>query len=447
MRPMRRPCSSATGRLRRCVLLEPLHHLGERRRGGDRGGLGAAGNGHRQGRRRPEEAHQRSHPDQPALLGHHGHLVELLRELLVEPAERLEHVARAPGFARPEELGGHEAARRVLGKGEQLPDVLGFLFLHRLEHRLRPLLGEVAQDVGRLVGRHLLEEVRGLLGVDLLHHRGLDLGLGLGEGVGRGLGVERGDDRPALHPPQVLDDVGEIGRVHAGQLLVHLQPDGGGAGVHEPHVVPGDVVLREARGQAAHEPQRDEAGQQPAHRSREADLDPAQVEPAGLGLEHDVVHAHDLPAVDVDDLAVEDVAPQAESLAFDSVPLERLRDGALDQDDASLLGREARHLAPGQHRPRRPAPHEETLDRPLRGVDHEVVHAPEPFALGVDDREIEHFRDVDHERRVRRPVYVSSPGPAAAPRAGRRSGPSRGAAPGRGGRSRPRAGPALPRRT
>jgi hypothetical protein len=46
------------------------------------------------------------------------------------------------------------------------------------------------------------------------------------------------------------------------------------------------------------------------------------------------------------------------------------------------------------------------LDPSVGRVDHEVVDAPEPLVSGVYDREGEHFGDVDHERRVRRSVYL-----------------------------------------
>ncbi len=346
-----------------------------------------------------QEAHERRDADEPLVLGDHRHLVEVLGELLVEALQRLEHVPGRPPLARAEELGGHEAARRVLAEREQLADVLRVVLLHRLEHRLGALLRQVAQDVGRLVGRHLLEEVGRPLGVDLLDDGGLHLGLGLRKRLRCRLGVEVRDDRLALDAAEVLDDVGEVGGVHAGELLVDLEADRGRARVDEADVVPRDVLLREPGGEAADETRAHDAGEQPPHGAGEADLDAAQEEPAALALEDDVVHADDLPPVDVDDLAVEHVAPQGERLALGDGGVRGEEGGALVENDASLVRRERVDRAPRDGGPLAALTDHEPLDAGLPRVHDDVVEPSHAPVRGVDDRQVEHLGDVDHAAR------------------------------------------------
>ena len=144
------------------------------------------------------------------------------------------------------------------------------------------------------------------------------------------------------------------------------------------------------------EPRRHQAREQPADGPGQAHLDPPQVELVALPLEHDVVHAHDLAALDVDDLAVEHVAPEREQLAVGPVPLEGSEGGPLVEDDPALVGGQGRHLGPAQHRPRLALAHQEPVHRGVGGVHDHVLDAPEAPVVRVHDGEIENFRDVDH---------------------------------------------------
>ena len=58
-------------------------------------------------------------------------------------------------------LGRHQAAGRVGAVGEQEAHVVGLFGLHELEQVLAALLGQLGDEVGRVVGLHLVEHVGG----------------------------------------------------------------------------------------------------------------------------------------------------------------------------------------------------------------------------------------------------------------------------------------------
>ena len=85
------------------------------------------------------------------------------------------------------------------------------------------------ENVGRLVGRHLLHQVRGLLGVNALEDRRLHSGRYLGQSLGGSLLVQRLDDRLLFIPAQFLEDVRDVGGVQFTQAIVgNAQPQPAG---------------------------------------------------------------------------------------------------------------------------------------------------------------------------------------------------------------------------
>ena len=92
-------------------------------------------------------------------------------------------------------------------------DLPPLLRLHLLENLARPLLRQLAEQVGGRVRIHLLDDVGGAIAVERLDDRHLDVGIDLLERLGRDLLVDRLEDRFALGRRQVLDDVGDVGRM------------------------------------------------------------------------------------------------------------------------------------------------------------------------------------------------------------------------------------------
>ena len=123
---------------------------------------------------------------------------------------------------------------------------------------------------------------------------------------------ERADDARRVLRRQLADDPGEIGRAHARQpVLADGEPDLVGVEVVQRRdVVPRDERARDARDQA----RRDAPAAEPAQQPRDADVRGDDADRAGRARQLEVVDAHDLAAVDVDDLLVEEVFDQVQRL-------------------------------------------------------------------------------------------------------------------------------------
>ena len=117
-----------------------------------------------------------------------------------------------------DEILGHDAAGRPLLEFQELLDGLSVGLLHGPDELLLLLLGQVGQDVGGLVGLHLLEDVRDLLLGGRLDQGELELGVDLLEGLGGRLQVQHLEDRRPVGLVQLLDDVGEVRRVELVEL-------------------------------------------------------------------------------------------------------------------------------------------------------------------------------------------------------------------------------------
>ena len=78
---------------------------------------------------------------------------------------------------------------------------------------------QLAEQVGRGVGIHLLDDVGGAILVERFDDRHLDVGIDLLERLGGDFLVDRLEHRFALGRRQILDDVGDVGRVELREAL------------------------------------------------------------------------------------------------------------------------------------------------------------------------------------------------------------------------------------
>ena len=109
-------------------------------------------------------------------------------------------------------LGGHQSAGRVFGVAEQSPHRTGFVGVHQPEELLCPLRRQLGDEVGRVVGRHLLQDVGGPFGADLLQDPHLLCLRQLFEHVCQPLVVEGTDELDLPLGIQLEDHAGEVGR-------------------------------------------------------------------------------------------------------------------------------------------------------------------------------------------------------------------------------------------
>ena len=199
-----------------------------------------------------------------------------------------------------------------------------------------------AQHVGGFVRRHLLHDLGRFLRLQRFQNAGLHLGIDLGQRVGRHLAVDGLENRFALGRAQFFDDVRQVGRMHLLQLLVRnvqAQPplrigstmlqnsqrmEFGGIGLLQP----ADPARRQ---HALHQPPENAADAdvhlEDIQQSSTVPVDPVAVSIAVrvTDLEGDVVDAHHLAAVHVDDLLVEQIAADAQHVLVGMIRREHAR--------------------------------------------------------------------------------------------------------------------------
>ena len=294
------------------------------------------------------------------------------RELRV--ADVRERVGDGGVGAEDDRLRRHHAAGRVLDVLHQPADVLGLLRLHQLEQDLGGLRRQVGDQVGRVVGRHLLEDVGGALGVEALEDADLVLLGQLLEHVGEPLVVERHGHGGTALDRQVVEHLGSVGGTH----LVDRRDQVGRAlavvGAGEPgDVAPLDDMRLTAAAQAL---------------GRLPDRDPAQHPVAGAGALHPHVvdRAADAAALD-GHRAVEHLAhhqglrrallepAHVEQPGRVDLPAVDRRHPGHRQEDAAAT----EHLGDHAEHPRLRAlqPHRH----------HEVANLADLVPLGVEDRQ------------------------------------------------------------
>ncbi len=140
-------------------------------------------------------------------------------------------------------LGGHHPAGGVLDVRHQPPHVLGLLRLHQLEQRLGGLGRQLGDQVGRVVGVHLLEHVGRALALEQPQDLDLVLLGQLLQHVGEPLVGERGHDGGTPLGGQVVDHAGRVGGPELVEGVDQLGRALGGLGPGQPgHLAPLDHV-------------------------------------------------------------------------------------------------------------------------------------------------------------------------------------------------------------
>ena len=152
-----------------------------------------------------------------------------------------------------------------------------------------------AEDLGDLGIGAILEELALVLVVELLEHVSLELAVVIAYGL---------DDLLALVPRGRLHEIGDLGRMQLGELRVgHAQAHGGHVSDERLDARPIEEL---AGGDVRAEPLRQQAPQTPAGTGVDADHAPGARDEREL----DLVGAHQARALDVDQLAVEQIALQ-----------------------------------------------------------------------------------------------------------------------------------------
>jgi hypothetical protein len=220
----------------------------------------------------------------------------------------------------------------------------------------------------------------------------LQLGLDLFEGLGGHLFVERGEDGLALGGGQVFENIGQVGGVHLGQpLVLDAQLDAARRiDLDDVDKLPGNAAEGELARELFQRGARQQALEDAAEGAAQPHLDLGHAQQVSRALAHplqiDVVDADHLAAVNVDDLAVDQVLLQVEVIAL---ILQRNHGAGRAQLERAggrlhhiLRGHDAQAVAGLEHQ----AGH---LARILAGGHGDVLEPPAQVALGIGHRSAE----------------------------------------------------------
>ena len=308
-----------------------------------------------------------------------------------EPLDRLAHRERG---RKRDEVGSHESAGRVLVVHEELGDLLGRPLLHELDEVARVLALDLAEDVRRLVRGHLLEDLRGARLRQVLDDLGLDLGLELVQRLGSRLDVQLLEDAGALGARDLAQDFRDVGRVEPLELLLRqggLEPLE--ARVQRLHRVPRNEARRQRRVGKPAAARRDARPEDPPHEAAHAHVGGREDEVSRKHVQLEVVHPHDLHAVDVHDLLVEEV-PREKDLVL---PRGAVQEVLPHETRAHGVALEDGNVFPGQHERLEAVPDQEARDprkrSPRARGDGEVRDLSDRVPAHVAHRFAEEFRD------------------------------------------------------
>ena len=166
--------------------------------------------------------------------------------------------------------------------------------------------------------------------------------------LGGRLDVQLLEDAGSLGARDLAQDVRDVGRMEPLELLLGQRGlEALEAPVERLHRVPRDEPRGKRRVREPSAARRDARAEDPPHEAAHADVGSREHEVARQDVELEVVHAHDLHAVDVDDLLVEEVAREEDLVlprgtVQEVLPHEAGADGAALEDGDVLPGQDER---------------------------------------------------------------------------------------------------------
>ena len=340
-----------------------------------------------------DQADGADRPGDPAVRDGGEHHVERLGRRLAG-ADGLEGLGHRVGLRQAQEVGAHQAAGRLGVVGQQRADLPLLRLGQQAEDGQAPLLVELGDEVGGVVGGHRPEDLGGLGVGAVLDELDLVPGVELLEHVRLELAVlaDRLDDLLALLVGGGLHQVGDLGRVEPGQLPVGDAEVGGGHMGHE----------RLDVGPVHHGAGPDVAAQAPGEQAADQGS-PRRVDPHHLP---GPVDEGQLDLVGLDQAAADEVdqVPGLQVLGEQQLartPLEptQVHPFPLEADPTGLEGRHLPHgheeVAPGDgghHAGQRGV-------GLLAGPDDQVLHPPQPVTVGVHQRPADDARQMEDRNR------------------------------------------------
>ena len=347
-----------------------------------------------------DERAQRKHAGEHAARVFGIDVVDAL-EVLVELADRLDGVTDRRRGGQGDKLRGHDAAGGVVLVAQQVTNRLLLLNAHQAQQLLGLLVIELVNQVGGVVRIHHGQHRRCVRIGQALEHLGHKLVvIELRDGLG-GLGsIELRKHLRTQARVELLDNVGDVGRVQLAERLVrHRELNVLGRAVEQVHVGPSDDVLTEWLAQMLHKALDDmlECGADCAQQTAGTNFGTQQAQL--IFARHgklDVVYAHDLHALRVDNLLVEHVARKQE---FGRLQVRKTDFGCRRLKVYTRLVDTVDPFAPADHKRRLAGPAERErrhVRKNFAGSNAKIVHNAELFAIDVQDRQFEHLTQIIH---------------------------------------------------
>ena len=320
-------------------------------------------------------------------------------KVLVEFANRLDGIADRRRGGQRDKLRGHDAAGGVVLVAQQITNRLLLLDAHQAQELLGLLIIELVDQVGSVVRVHHGQHRRCVGIGQALEHLGHEfVVIELRDGLGGLCRIELGEHLRAQARIELLDDVSDVGRMQLAKRLVrHRELDVFSRAIEQVHIRPGDNVLAERLAQVLHKALDDvlERGADCTQQTAGTDLgtQQAQLIFARHG-ELDVVDAHDLHALCVDNLLVENIARQQQ---LGRLQVRKTDFGGRRLKVYTRLVDTVDPFAPADHK-RRLAGTTERERRHVRknfaGCNAKIVNHAELFAVDVQDRQFEHLTQI-----------------------------------------------------
>ena len=170
------------------------------------------------------------------------------------------------------------------------------------------------QQIRRCIWIHLLHDVSSALWIERFNDGGLNVTVDLLQRLGGDLFVQSFKDRFSLGWSQILDDIGDIGRMESRQSLVLDAQLHAARGISFDQIdeLPGNHPWLQSSDQCLYSHGGRYAFQQAAHRTTHANINLGDLDADStvrrFRMQVDVVHTNDFSSVDVDDLLIQQVA-------------------------------------------------------------------------------------------------------------------------------------------
>ena len=162
---------------------------------------------------RQHEVTEGKYPDQLVVLVHHVGIIGDFHILFHAPPDQRNGFVHRDVLLKQDDLGVHDAARRIGIERQQVAELFGVVAVKVAQEDVAVPFFQLVQNVGGIVGRHLGDDLGGLVGIEVFQNVDGDFLIKLGEGLGRFVGRQMAEQANLLLEAQVFQMLGHVSRV------------------------------------------------------------------------------------------------------------------------------------------------------------------------------------------------------------------------------------------